>query len=49
MLPSQVGSFFGNAVQLGKQCAGISTILLMTGVSSVVIYYFVFLVGMACE
>ena len=35
---NQVGSFFGNPVQLAKQCAGISTTILLTATATVCIY-----------
>jgi len=35
------GSFYGNPVQLGRQCAGISVTLLVSAVSTVIIYCFV--------
>jgi len=34
----QNGSFFWNAIQLGKQCAGISVVILLTVVATVCIY-----------
>jgi len=39
------GSFFRNAVQLGKQCAGISAVILMTTVFTIALFAFVYFVS----
>jgi len=39
------GSFFRNAIQLGKQCAGISAVILMTSVFTIALFAFVYFVS----
>jgi len=43
------GSFYGNSVQLGRQCGGIAAVLLEASVATAIIYAFVFIVGLAIK
>jgi len=45
--PGHYGSFYGNAVLLGKQCASISATILFAAVGTSVIFCFVWAVGRA--
>ena len=38
------GSFYGNSIQLGKQCAGISVVFLVSAVATTAAYWFVYAV-----
>lgn len=45
----QIGSWMGNPVQLGVQCAGISTVVLLTGVMTPLLYGLIYLIGFAFQ